>query len=172
MTMTAASPIAVRASSVALTAKSRVRSARVAAQTSATRMSSGSIPRRRRPLTSARPMLPPPTIATDRVPMAFDCSECFLSPRPKERRADAHDGGTLQDGRFKIRAHSHGKRIQMGPVRIEARQKLRKLGKRAPLRGAVGYRGWDAHEAAQTQARKRADLFGELRHLLWRHSAL
>jgi len=33
--------------------------------TSATRMSSGSIPRRKRALISARPMLPPPAIATD-----------------------------------------------------------------------------------------------------------
>ena len=94
-TMTDAPAVAARASACALTAKSRCRLARASAATSATLSCSGSVPRRRQPAHERAAHIAAAQNRRRLRPHVADCSQCRLRPRPKERRADTHDGRSL-----------------------------------------------------------------------------
>src|SRR3984893_1095054 len=156
-TTTAAPLTAAALSALAVMPRSRASASRAAAMGSPTLMCSGRVPERSSPPMSARPMLPAPSMARRLLVMR----PLLYGSWAKQRRPEAHDGRALKNRRFEVTAHAHRQRVEPGARGVERRRTLAQPREPCALARRLALFRWNAHQAAQREAREPCHRGGE-----------
>src|SRR5438876_509169 len=90
----------------------------------------------------------------------------------EQRGSQAHDRRALGDRGLEVAAHAHRQRVEPRAPGVELIAELAKLREPGALARRLGLLGWNAHQAAQCEARQRRDCRGEGAKLAGRDAAL